>query len=157
MQSSNPVFSRSEGFNGRGSTQTYAGNGMSYPAYGSPQTDPSARGAGTTQTPVDQGRMTIDSVVQKTGITLALVVLSAAATWYLTGDPANEDDARTLMTLWMGGAFAGLGLALVLSFKKSISPGLVLAYAVVEGVFIGAMSKYFEAVFGDGIVVGAVL
>jgi len=157
MQSSNPVFARSEGFNGRGSTQTYAGNGMSYPAYGSTQTDPSTRGTGSTQAPVDQGRMTLDSVVQKTGITLALVVLSAAATWSLTGNPADPDDARTLMMLWMGGAFAGLGLALVLSFKRVISPGLVLAYAVVEGVFVGAMSKYFEAVFGDGIVVGAVL
>jgi uncharacterized YccA/Bax inhibitor family protein len=157
MQSSNPVFARSEGFNGRGSSQTYAGNGMSYPAYGSPQTDPSTWGTGSTQAPVDQGRMTLDSVVQKTGITLGLVVLSAAVTWFLTGDPADPDAARTLMTLWMGGAFAGLGLALVLSFKRAISPGLVLAYAVVEGVFVGAMSKYFEAVFGDGIVVGAVL
>ena len=158
MQSSNPVFSRSDGFNGRGSTnaygnQTYPGSGMTYPAYGSQPTP----GPGGSPATVDQGRMTLDTVVQKTGITLALVVLSAAATWYLTGDPSNRDDARTLMMLWMGGAFAGLGLALVLSFKREISPGLVLTYAVVEGVFVGAMSKYFEAVFDDGIVVGAVL
>jgi uncharacterized YccA/Bax inhibitor family protein len=164
MQSSNPVFARSEGFNGRGSSnaygnQTYTGNGMTYPGYGTQQSDPSTWSTGSPQAPgyVDQGRMTIDSVVQKTGITLGLVVLAAAATWFLTGDPANADDARTLMTLWMGGAFAGLGLALVLSFKRTISPALVLAYAVVEGVFVGAMSKYFEAYFGDGIVVGAVL
>ena len=31
---------------------------------------------------------------------------------------------------WMGGAFAGLGLGLVLSFKRVVSPALVLAYAV---------------------------
>jgi uncharacterized YccA/Bax inhibitor family protein len=163
MQSSNPVFSRSEGFNGRGSTnaygnQTYAGSGMTYPGYGTQQSDPSTWSTGSPQAPsVDQGRMTIDSVVQKTGITLGLTVLAAALTWVLTGDPSNEDDARTLMMLWMGGAFGGLGLALVLSFRKVISPALVLAYAVVEGLFVGAMSKYFEAVFGDGIVIGAVL
>lgn len=158
MQSSNPVFARSDGFNGRGSgnaygNQTYPGSGMTYPAYGTE----SASGQGQPPTTLDQGRMTIDTVVQKTGITLALTVLSAAVTWFLTGNPADPGVASTLMMLWMGGAFAGLGLALVLSFKRVISPGLVLTFAVVEGVFVGAMSKYFEAVFGDGIVVGAVL
>ncbi len=58
---------------------------------------------------------------------------------------------------WMAARFAGLGLALVISFKKVISPALVLLYAAVEGVFVGAMSKTFEAMFGDGIVVGAVV
>ena len=36
MQSSNPVFNRSEGFNGRGQNTTSAASGMSYPAYGAP-------------------------------------------------------------------------------------------------------------------------
>ncbi len=40
MQSSNPVFRKAEGFNGRGAAdpygnRTYAGNGVSYPRYGS--------------------------------------------------------------------------------------------------------------------------
>ena len=34
MQSSNPVFRRSEGFNGRATT-----SGMTYPAYGAPSPD----------------------------------------------------------------------------------------------------------------------
>jgi uncharacterized YccA/Bax inhibitor family protein len=101
--------------------------------------------------------MTIDSVVQKTGMTLGLLVISAALTWILTGNPADPESAQTLAMLWMGGAFAGLGLALVLSFKRTVSPGLVLAYAVVEGVFVGAMSKYFQSAFGDGVVTGAVM
>jgi uncharacterized YccA/Bax inhibitor family protein len=159
MQSSNPVFQSSKGFNGRGTTnaygnQTYAGSGMTYPAYGTPST---AGYPGQVPGYVDQGRMTIDSVVQKTGMTLGLTVLVAALTWFMTGDPANSGNARTLMTLWMGGAIAGFAIGLVLSFKKTISPALVLVYAAVEGVFIGAMSKYFEAVFGNGIVLGAVL
>ncbi len=159
MQSSNPVFSRSEGFNGRGSA-----SGMTYPAYGtpSPQTQSEPSWGTGTPTQVDRGRMTIDTVVQKTGITLGLVVLAAAVTWVLTGAPVNEDGvvdeavASRLMMLWMGGAFAGLGLGLVLSFKRTISPGLVLAYAVVEGVFVGAMSKWFETIY-PGVVMGAVI
>ena len=144
MQSSNPVFARSEGFNGRGTT-----SGVTYPAYGDTS---SGWGTGAPQAPtyVDQGRMTIDTVVQKTGSTLGLVVLAAAFTWFAVPD-------AMLGMAWMAGAFVGLGLGLVLSFKRTVSPGLVLAYAVAEGVFIGAASKTFEMVFGNGIVVGAVL
>jgi hypothetical protein len=57
MQSNNPIFARSEQFNGRGANaygnQTYAGGGQSYPGYGqTPQnpygtTDPSQWGTGT--------------------------------------------------------------------------------------------------------------
>ena len=154
MHSSNPVFARSEGFNGRRTSRS----GVTYPGY----SDPSTWGTGSPQGPETYaparpaGPMTIDTVVQKTGITLGLAVLTAAITWVLTGDPRNPAAASTLMMLWMGGAFAGLGLALVLSFKRTVSPALVLAYAVVEGVFIGAMSKYFETLW-PGIVVGAVV
>jgi len=155
MQSSNPVFARSEGFNGRRTSQS----GVTYPAYG----ESSSWGTGSPQThetyaPARPAApMTLDSVVQKTGMTLGLLVLSAALTWVLTGNPAEAESARTLSMLWMGGAFAGLGLALVISFKRTISPGLVLVFAVVEGVFVGAMSKYFQAAFGEGVVSGAVL
>jgi len=52
---------------------------------------------------------------------------------------------------------------MVNSFKRIVSPPLVLAYAALEGLFIGAFSKVMEGVFGDpqsgypGLVVGAVL
>jgi uncharacterized YccA/Bax inhibitor family protein len=173
MHSSNPVFARSEGFTGRGSSNahgnvTYPGNGSSYQGYGGQPTpgysDPSTWGTGAPQSPtaVDRGRMTIDTVVQKTGITLGIVTVVAAITWFLTGRPVSEagvvDEAvaSQLMMLWMAGAFVGLGLGLVLSFKRTISPGLVIAYAVAEGVFIGAMSKWFETLF-PGVVMGAVI
>ena len=44
-----------------------------------------------------------------------------------------------------GGAFV---LSLVNSFKRVISPGLVLAFAAIEGVALGAFSKAFEAWYG---------
>jgi uncharacterized YccA/Bax inhibitor family protein len=165
MQSSNPVFRRAEGFNGR--AQTYPASGMRYPAYGSPSAqqgyDTYGGGRGTSRTDVglDRGPMTIDSVVQKTGLTLGIVILAAAATWILTGDPTgfgpDRDTAvRSLYLLSMLGAFGGFALSMVNSFKRVVSPALVMAYAVLEGIFVGAFSKVLEASFGNGIVVGAV-
>lgn len=157
MQSNNPVFNRADGFNGKQS----GGTGISYPQYGQPA-DPAQWNAppGFPPTTVDQGRMTIDSVVQKTGLTLGVVVLSAAATWFLTGDltrPDNSDTIALLYTLSMVGAFGGFALAMVNSFKRVVSPPLVIAYAALQGMFVGAFSKVMEASFGDGLVLGAVL
>ena len=147
MHSSNPVFARSEGFNGRRTSQS----GVTYPDYN----QPSAWGTGAQQAPPTHaparpaGPMTIDSVVQKTAITMGLMILTAALTWVAM-------PPQYLGMAWMGGAFAGLGLALVISFKRAVSPGLVLAYAVVEGLFVGAMSKTFESMW-PGIVTSAVM
>ena len=46
---------------------------------------------------------------------------------------------------------------MVNSFKRVISPALVLAFAALEGVALGALSKFFDAQFGDGIVTRAVI
>jgi uncharacterized YccA/Bax inhibitor family protein len=150
MQSNNPVFARSQGFNGRGGT-TYADFGAGVPS---------------THTEPGTGRMTIDSVVQKTGITLGVVVLAAAVTWILTGDVVigsgpgatmDPDKMQMLYTLSIVGALGGFVLAMVNSFKRVISPALVIGYAALEGVFVGAMSKSFQLSFGQGVVTGAVL
>lgn len=147
MQSSNPVFARSDDFNGR---------------RGGHNTDPSSWKIdvdGHPQTTTGDTRMTIDTVVEKTAITLGLVIASAAATWFLIGDISVSQDALNMAYLFaMGGAIIGLVLALVNSFKKVISPGLVLAYAAVEGVFVGAFSKIISGYVNDaGIVFQAVL
>jgi uncharacterized YccA/Bax inhibitor family protein len=105
MQSNNPVFRRSEEFQRSGANaygnQTYPGNGGGYPGYG--QTDPSTWGTGTPGTPThttDQGRMTIDSVVQKTGISLAIVIVAALATWILTPEIKPETTQADLGGLY---------------------------------------------------------
>ena len=164
MQSSNPVFRRAEGFNGE---RTHAANGMSYPSYGGGQSaptstqtyDPYSGGGGVLPpTHTTAGPMTIDSVVQKTALTLGITILVAGATWALTPqiDPATGA-AGPLYVLAMLGAFGGFALSMVNSFKRIISPGLVLVYAALEGLFVGALSKVIEAQFGGGIVIGAVL
>jgi uncharacterized YccA/Bax inhibitor family protein len=164
MRSSNPVFARSEGFNG---PTTRSASGMSYPGYDAPPAPQYSQGGGgydtpqhTTQAPVGTDRMTIDSVVQKTGITLGTTVVFAFLTWVMTG-PISADAIPLLGSLAMFGALAGFALAMVNSFKKVVSPALVLAYAAVEGVFVGAFSKVIGLQFAGpeaaGLVMNAVL
>lgn len=159
MQSSNPIFARSEGFNGRS-----AGGATAYPAGGPATWGTGAPGGPSTHVDpaVDRGPMTIDSVVQKTGLTLGTVVVAAALTWVLTGNIASTaTDPNSalpgLYTLALVGALGGFALSMVNSFKRVISPALVIAYAALEGVFVGAFSKVLEAQFGGGLVIGAVV
>ncbi len=160
MKSNNPIFNRSEAFNGTGN-QTYAGGGQAYPGYG--QGDPSGYDFG--DEPGDQGRMTIDSVVQKTAITLFVVIATAALTWFWTGDSITEagtengDAIGKLYLALMVGSFGAFGLSMVNSFKRVISPALVIAFAVLEGVALGAISKLIPLYtgVGNGVVVQAVV
>ncbi len=156
MQSNNPVFRRSEEFTRSGATSSRAagyGNDPSQWGVGAP-------GSGTpTQQPTTTGPMTIDSVVQKTAMTVGLVIVAAAVTWIMTPDITSEAALGPLYLALMVGSFGAFGLSMVNSFKRVISPGLVLAFAVLEGVALGAFSKLIEAMFpqAEGIVTQAVL
>jgi uncharacterized YccA/Bax inhibitor family protein len=139
MQSNNPVFRNSDAFNGSTNAygnQTYPGNGAAHDAYGQPQTGYAEAPAGTGE------RMTIDSVVQKTGISLGIVIVTAAITWFVTGDiRTSEDSLGTLYGALMLGSLGAFALSMVNSFKRVVSPALVIAFAALEGVALGAFSK----------------
>jgi uncharacterized YccA/Bax inhibitor family protein len=49
-----------------------------------------------------------------------------------------------------GAALVGFGLAMVNIFKKQVSPALVLAYAGVEGIFLGGISRWYDINFASG-------
>lgn len=151
MQSNNPVFNRAEGFNGRGATTARATD----PSQWKIDLDGSASQPGPTHTATGgTGRMTLETVVEKTAISLAVVVVAAAATWFLTGDLTSQENLGTLSAFMMVGMLGGLALSLVNSFKKVVSPPLVLAYAALEGVFLGAASKLISGMIaGTSIVV----
>jgi uncharacterized YccA/Bax inhibitor family protein len=162
MRSNNPVFNNSPAFNGQGANaygnQTYPG--AAYPAPGQQYGDPSSWGTGTPGAPVQTDRaLTIDDVVQKTGISLGVVVLVAAALWFGTGDITTTDgNYGTLIGLTAVGMIGGLIIGLVAAFKKSmLSPGLVLAYAALEGLFMGGISKVIQAQVESPIVMQAIL
>ncbi|MDF9717463.1 Bax inhibitor-1/YccA family protein [Nocardioides sp. ChNu-153] len=164
MQSNNPVFRRSAEFNGSraNGTPTYAGG----VGYGQPQGQPYGYGdpaswdmsRATAPAPAS-GRMTIDTVVQKTAFSVGTVILAAMATWILTPDitTTNTDAMGALGALAGLGALAAFGLSMVNSFKRLVSPALVMAFAVAEGVALGALSKMFNGMFGGGVVMGAVI
>jgi len=61
-----------------------------------------------------------------------------------------------VQALMIPAALVGLGLALWISFSKKIRPAAVMAYAVVQGVFIGTISSLFESMY-PGIVMNAVI
>lgn len=164
MQSNNPVFRRSAEFNGSAANahgqQTYAGGagyGYNQGQYGNgdPSTWDMSRATGPGSTPTR--RMTIDSVVQSAAITLGVVILSALATWIVIGDVATNVGASRAMMLAFVGSIAAFGLSLVNSFKRVVSPALVLVFAVAEGVAMGALSKVFDSFAGGGVVTGAVI
>ena len=153
MKSNNPVFARSEEFNRAGANaygnQTYPGG------------DPASWGTGTPTETGAGSRMTIDTVVQKTAISILLVFVTAFATWWWIGDMTSgnvvdEEALGRASLLAMVGAGGAFLLSLVNSFKRVISPGLVIAFAAAEGVALGAISKFFDAQFGEGIITQAV-
>ena len=80
--------------------------------------------------------LTIDDVVTKTGITLAVLTVSAVVSFYLAA--TNLALAAPLTFI---GAFGGLALVLIATFgRKQDSPAIVLSYAVLEGLAVGAIS-----------------
>ncbi|HEU4496933.1 MAG TPA: Bax inhibitor-1/YccA family protein [Flavobacterium sp.] len=93
--------------------------------------------------------MTVSGTINKSFIMLLLLLAAASLTWWMAFNGMNP------LPLAIGGAIAGLVLVLVSSFKPHLSAYLAPAYALFEGLFIGAISAIFEAMY-PGIVVQAV-
>ena len=92
------------------------------------------------------GRMTIEDVVAKTGFLFTILVVVGAFAW------RSNLGTGALMLGFLG----GFVLAMVISFSKSIKPGLVVAYAALEGLALGTLSSYYESYY-PGIVSQAVI
>ena len=94
--------------------------------------------------------MTVEGAVNKTGALLLLLLLSAGSTWVLVDPPAS-------FGLMLGAILVGFVIALVTIFRPQVSPWTAPLYALVEGVFLGAISEVYETRFGQpGIVLQAV-
>jgi uncharacterized YccA/Bax inhibitor family protein len=150
LRSSNPILSKQDAFTPAAPQygNTYGGSGTDPYGYQGYQGFP---GSPAPSAPVEapEGRMTFDDVVTKTAITMAILIATAALAWMFM--PA----ALYFPALILSG-LVGFVAVLVVSFRRKVSPGLVLAYAAIEGVFIGMISKLFEG-FYDGIVAQAVI
>jgi uncharacterized YccA/Bax inhibitor family protein len=97
--------------------------------------------------------LTIDDVVTKTGITLGVLSLVAVISYFLVGRSPGLAMPFTLV-----GALGGLALVLVATFgRKQDNPAIVLSYAALEGLFLGAISWLFGNVVVSGANAGALI
>lgn len=137
MQSSNPVFNRSQGFQ-RGGYATFdtASAAQLEEMYNAPSA-----------TSIQTDRMTLDDVVMRTGA-LFLGVLATAAPTYLFLKPS--------FGVIIVAGLIGLGLAMAVGFAKQPKPALMFGYALVEGVFVGGISALYANAY-DGAVTQAIL
>ncbi|MGZ5362942.1 MAG: Bax inhibitor-1/YccA family protein [Mycobacterium sp.] len=142
-ESSNPVFrSLPKGQGG------YAQFGTGAAGYGAQavQADPYV-----TQYPDQQQAgvarpLTIDDVVTRTGITLAVVTVVGVISYFLV-----SQNTGLMMPFVLVGALGGLAMVLIATFgRKQDNPAIVLSYAALEGLFLGAASFLFANLVSTG-------
>ena len=97
--------------------------------------------------------MTVNGTLQKFGFLLLLVLGSSFYSWkqFAEGGAVNG-------MIWTG-AIGGLLIAVVITFKKEWSAYLAPLYALMEGLFLGAISSMYNSAFADkapNIVINAV-
>ncbi|WP_210158447.1 Bax inhibitor-1/YccA family protein [Microbispora oryzae] len=135
MESRNPIFAR-RGAAGRsswsGPTPTV---GQLNDMYAAPSYAPPAERA-----------MTIDDVVVRGSMTLGTLFLAAALSWYFDVGWGLAFPAMIV----------GLVLGLIVSFRQSTNPALILGYSVCYGIAIGVLSHGMNTAY-DGIVLQAVV
>jgi uncharacterized YccA/Bax inhibitor family protein len=136
VKTSNPVLSRlGEAAAAQRASGYPAGYGEPYPTTTYPAAPPTVR------------PMTIDDVVVRTVGLLGLTGITAAIAWAIVPDGSEYGFA-------FAAAMVGLVLGLVISFARITNPLVIGAYAVVEGVFVGLISKAMQNAY-EGIVLQA--
>jgi len=78
-------------------------------------------------------KMTIGGTVNKTAMSLLLLMATASYTW--------TNPSPALMTF---GLFGGLIMAIITIFKKTWAPYTVSGYALLKGLALGGISRFFE-------------
>lgn len=140
MASSNPVFRNSPAFTASATKAAQLSRPASTDLNAQQLTELYSRPSAT---PAETDRMSYEDTIVKIVVSFAILLGGAAIGWVL---PA----------LFIPAMIVGFGLAVVNIFKKKPSPVLVLAYAAVEGVFVGGVTNFFEMLY-PGIAVQAVL
>lgn len=82
--------------------------------------------------------MTVKGTMNKLGVLMLLMIGSTLLAWtqfYKGSDP---------MPLMLTGVFGGLGVAIVMVFKKQWSSFLAPLYAILEGLFVGSVSAIYN-------------
>lgn len=107
---------------------------------------------------IETGRMTVEDTVIKTIGLFAILLVTAVVGWMWTMAPVTAANPNPTMIPWIVGALGGFVLAMVVIFtsRKKIRPALIWGYAAFEGLFVGAISAFFEFIW-PGIVIQATI
>lgn len=100
-----------------------------------------------------ENAMTVRGTLNKFGFLFLMVMGTAFYSWK---EFAGGGNVQPLILI---GAIGGLIVAIVMMFKKEWAPWLAPAYALLEGLFVGAISAYYNFAFAEqapGIVINAV-
>ena len=89
----------------------------------------------------DAGVMTIGGTVNKTALSLVMLLIAAGYVWN------RGPDDPSVGVFVLVGALGGLVLALVTIFKHSWAPYTTPVYALLEGLALGGISVVFEAAY----------
>ncbi len=89
-----------------------------------------------------QRYLTLDDVITKTATVLGVAVLAALATIWLQ----TSGTVPGIYSLMVPAALVGFVLAMVVIFKRSTNPALILSYSLAEGVLLGAITGIFESI-----------
>jgi uncharacterized YccA/Bax inhibitor family protein len=95
--------------------------------------------------------MTLQGTVNKTGLLLLCVVVTAAWTWGM----AHSETPGAALPWMMGGVLGGFVVALVTIFKANWAPLTAPIYALLEGLALGGISALFEKSY-PGVAIQAV-
>ena len=90
------------------------------------------------------GQMSIEGTVNKTALSLLLLMSTASYTWI-----------NPIPSLMIFGMFGGLVMAIITIIKKTWAPYTVSGYALLKGLALGGISQFFETQY-PGIVSQAV-
>ncbi|UUT35864.1 Bax inhibitor-1/YccA family protein [Microbacterium elymi] len=99
--------------------------------------------------------MSVEDTVLKTLALFAVLVVGAVAGWIWSASTVTATSGPTMVP-WIVGMAGGFILAMIVSFSKTVRPALIFAYAAFEGLFVGAISMFFEFIW-PGIVLQATL
>ncbi len=100
--------------------------------------------------------MTVNGTVNKTALSLLLLIFGAVFTWNKFFNAAGTEAGTSAVMPWLAiGGIGGLITALVTIFRPKSAGISVPIYAVLEGLLLGGLSAIFEASY-SGIVMRAV-
>ena len=104
------------------------------------------------------GQATLVDVITKSAIVFSLVVIGAVYGWSTSVSTSFTGEmTATNVGVIMGAMVVAIITGLINSFKKNVSPALVLVYGGAEGVLLGGMSHWIDLSYGPGIAQQAVI